>query len=279
MFSLFSKGRLSAFIALLSLGTTGSLMAWGYGDSCDCNRMYVGGFGGGLYSLPTQISQMGTAFFTEAQGGPLAVYAHGKTSSTSTGFGGIQFGYEWLNNPINLGYSDWNISPTFELEAFWYSHKKQGHLANPTDRLDEHDFLDSFQLDSGVYLANAIFSINNSSLGGLIPYVGGGVGATRIYLHNAQSIQTSPPEVGVNHFNTKPSDSTWAFAAQIKTGLRYQISESFHVFGEYRYLYVDANNYVLGSTVSPGHPATSPWNIKVRNIQYNAFVFGIQYEL
>ena len=97
-------------------------------------------------------------------------------------------------------------------------------------------------------------------------------------ISNATSIQVEPPEA-VNHFNSRTADSSWAFAAQAKAGLRYKLSQSFHIFGEYRYLFVDSSNFILGSTVAPDHAPTSPWNVNFRNIQYNAFVIGIQYDL
>lgn len=279
MLNLFSKSRLSGLLTLLSLSAAPSLMAWDCCDPCACNRFYIGGFGGGTYSDSTRMSQMGTAFFTEAEGGPLAVLAQGRTKSTSSGFGGVQLGYEWSQCPLNIGCSDWTISPAAEVEAYFFSNKKKGHLINPTDRLPEHDFSDSFNMNMGVYLANIVFSLNNSCLCGFTPYVGGGVGATRISMSNAKSLQVSPVEAGVNHFNSKRNDSSWAFAAQIKTGLRYKICESFHIFGEYRFLYVDSSNYIFGSTVYPTHAPTSPWNVKVKNIHYNSFAIGFQYDL
>ncbi len=282
MYSLFRGRCLTALLALLLLGATNSsLMAQKCCDlpESECNRFYAGVFGGGLYSNSTDMHQIGTAFFTEANGGPLAVYAHGKTKSTSSGFGGVQFGYEWSKRPSNIGCSSWSITPAVELEAYWYSHTKKGHLINSTDRLPEHDFLDTFHMNTGVYLANAVFSLNNSCLGSFTPYVGGGAGASRISIRDAESIQTDPPEEGINHFNSLRHDSSWAFAAQAKAGLRYNICKSLHIFGEYRYLFIDASNYIFGSTVYPTHAATSPWNVKVENINYNAFVFGIRFDL
>lgn len=268
--------RLLAVLALFTM----NLMAW---DDCCCNcpshRMYVGGFGGGLFSESTKMSQEGTAFFLEAQGGALAVLAEGKAKRRSTGFGGVQFGYEWLPSLNNCECSSWTLAPAAEFEAFFYSNKRRGLLINPTERLDAHDFVVSFNMHSTVLLANVVFSLDNPSWCGFTPYVGGGIGAGRISIRNAKSIQADPPEVGVNHFNSKRSDSSWAFAAQAKAGLRYNITGSFHIFGEYRYLYIDSSNYILGSTVFPGYAVTSPWNFKVKNIQYNAFVVGIQYDL
>lgn len=285
MFSLLKNSRLLALLALMSFSTiNSSLVAWDYcntSNCCDssaCSRTYIGGFGGGLYSNSSKITQMGTAFFEEAVGGPLAVFAEGDTKKTSSGFGGVQIGYEWSRNN---GCSNWNIATAIELEAFWYCHDKKGHLINNTDpdRLPEHDFEDSFHMNSGVYLGNIVLSLNNSCWYGFTPYIGGGIGATRISIKNADSLQVSPVEADINHFNSRQSDSTWAFAAQAKVGLRFNFCESFHVFGEYRYLFVDSSNFILGSTVYPNHAPTSPWNVNVKNIQYNAFAVGIQYDL
>lgn len=277
MFNLFSRGCLSALLALVSVSAMNpSLMA---AASPECNRSYIGAFGGGIYSNSTKMSQMGTAFFTEASGGPLAVFAEGNTKKGSSGFGGAQIGYEWSQCPLNIGCSDWTVAPAAEVEAFFYSHNKKGHLINPTDRLPEHDFSNSFHMNMSVCLVNAVFSLNNSSFCGFSPYIGGGIGATHISIRDAKSLQVSPEEAGINHFNSKRSDSSWAFAAQAKAGLRYEICESFHIFGEYRYLFVDSSNYIFGSTVYPTHVPTSPWNVKVKNIHYNAFAVGVQYDL
>lgn len=274
MFNLFRKSHLLTGLALLSLNP---LMAWECCDSYECNRSYVGIFGGALYSDSSELSQMGTAFFTEAQGGPLAVLAQGHSKKTTSGFGGIQIGYEW--SPQYIGCSDWALAKAVEVEAYWHSHTTKGHLLSPSDRLPEHDFLDSFHVDAGVYLANVVFSLNNRCYAAFSPYIGVGIGATRLSLKHADSLQTDPIEQGINHFNSKRNDSSWAFAAQAKAGLRYNFCESFHVFLEYRYLFVDSSNYIFGSTVSPDHAPTSPWNVKVKDIRYNAFVVGLQYDL
>lgn len=280
MFNLFRKGCLLALLAPLCIMNS-SLMAWEESCGCESNRLYVGAFGGGLRSNSTKLTQMGTAFFTEAEGGPLAVLAEGNTEKKWSGFGGAQIGYEWSRSPGSgyCGCSSWTLAPAAEIEAFFYSHKKKGHLINTTDRLPEHDFLNSFQMNTGVILANAVFSLNNSGWCGFSPYIGGGLGAARISIRHAKSLQVSPEEPGINHFNSKRSDSSWAFAAQAKAGLRYNICKSFHIFGEYRYVYLDSSNYILGSTVDPSHAPTSPWNLKMHNAQYNAFVVGIQYDL
>lgn len=283
MFNLFSKRFQSLLVGLLAINS--SLSAWDYCNPCglceepSCNRLYIGAFGGGLYADSSRTYQLGTAFFTEASGGPLAVEAEGHLKHKGTGFGGVQIGYEWARD---LNCSCWALAPAIEAEAFWYSTHRRGHLFNQTDtdRLPEHDFVNSFRISSGVYLANLVFSLKNDWwCGKLTPYVGAGVGATRLSLHGAKSIQVRPVERGINHFNSRTDDSSWAFAAQIKTGLRYDICERFHLFGEYRYLYVDSSNYIFGSTVYPEHAHTTPWNVKIKSIHYNAFALGVQYDL
>lgn len=279
MLSLFNKYRLSALLVPLFLtGASSSYAAWDCCDEPSCNRLYIGVFGGELFSDSSEISQMGTAFFIEGLGGPLAVHAKGDSKKVSTGYGGVQVGYEWTKG-YEIGCSGWTIAPAGELEAFFYSHKKKGELINDTDRLDEHDFLDSFHANSSTLLVNAVFSLNSCCLMGFSPYIGGGIGATHISLKDAKSEQIDPPEEGINHFNSKRDDSTWAFAAQIKAGLRYTFCQKFHVFAEYRYLFVDSSNYIFGSTDYPSHAVTSPWNVKISNTHYNAFAVGLQYDL
>lgn len=272
----FNKTKLAALLTLLALNAAAPALT---AQECCCNTFYVGAFGGGLYSNSATMSQKGTAFFTVADGGPLAVDATGKSGKNSTGFGGVQVGYKWLKRPWCLGCSDWNITPAAEFEAYWYRYTKRGDLINPTTRIEEHDFLDSFPMRSGVYLLNGVFALNSCCLRRFSPYVGGGVGVTHISIRNADSLQVAPPEAGVNHFNSDPSDSSWAFAAQFKAGLRYNIFCRTHIFGEYRFLYVGTSKYVFGSTRYTNHVPTSPWNVDIKNISSNAFAFGIQIDL
>lgn len=274
------KCTLNRLIPLLALAAFNILPFSLSANDCCCetveSRVYIGAFGGGLYSDSTKLSQVGTAFLVEASGGPLAVNAKGHSKKNSFGFGGVQLGYE---RSMQLGCSDWVLAPAAEIEAFFYKHKQRGDLINDSDRLEEHDFVNSFNLDTSVCLINAVFSLNNDCMFGLTPYVGGGVGAAHLALKNAKSIQISPAEPGLNHYNSNRNDSSWAFAAQAKAGLRYNICNSLHIFAEYRYLFVDSSNYLLGSTSYPGHAVTSPWNVKVNDTHYQAFTFGIQYDL
>lgn len=279
MFKLFSKGHFTALLALISFSTmNSSLIAEDYCDPCDCNRTYIGAFGGGIFSNSSRISQYGTAFFPEppVSIGPLSIIGEGHLNKTSTGFGGLQIGYEWSKPSCSC----WSLATAGEFEVLFFKQKKHGHLINETvNGLLEHDFVDSFHMNSTVLLTNFVLSINNDCLFGFTPYIGGGIGGARVSLHHADSLQVEPIEDGVNHFNSNRNDSSWTFAAQAKAGLRYNFCELFHIFAEYRYLYIDTNHYIFGATNYVGHVPTSPWNVNVKNSQYNAFAVGIQYDL
>lgn len=277
---MFHLGRLTVLFALISISVMNpSLKAWECCEEPSSNRFYIGAFGGGLYSDTTNVSQYGTAFFSEVTSiGPLAVIAKGNLNKTSSGFGGVQVGYEWSKPSC----SGWSLATAGELEVFYFSHKKTGDLVNETvNGLLEHDFQDSFSMNSGVILANVVFSIKSDCTFGFTPYIGGGIGATRISLHNADSFQAVPLQVDINHFNSDRNDSSWAFAAQAKAGVRYNFCEVFHIFAEYRYLFVDSSNYIFGSTnyTTPPHVPTSAWNVKLKNFNYNAFAIGVQFDL
>jgi opacity protein-like surface antigen len=283
MFHLFHKSCLTTLFAVVSLSAINlSLNAYDCCEQYECcepqstNRLYIGAFGGGIYSESSKISQFGTAYFPEIVFGPLSIIGEGRLNRTSTGFGGVQVGYEW-SKPSSSG---WSLATAGEFEAYYFEGKKRGHLINQTvNGLPEHEFQDSFHMNSAVVLANVVFSLKTDSLFGLTPYVGGGIGATRICLNKADSLQVEPLEVGINHFNSRRSDSSWAFAAQAKAGLRFDFCQMFHIFGEYRYLFVDTSNYIFGATNYTTHVPTSPWNVRLRDANFNAFAVGIQFDL
>lgn len=269
-------GRLVTTFALVTLSAVNALSAWDCCEPESDNRFYVGAFGGQLYSNANTMHQFGTAFFTEASGGPLPIIADGRLNKTTSGFGGVQVGYEFSKPSC----SNFSLAYAGEAEAFFFKQKKSGNLINQTVvGLPEHNFADSFDLNSSVVLANVVVSIKNNSLFGLTPYVGGGIGAAHLNLKNANSLQIEPIEAGINHFNSKRNDDSWTFAAQAKAGVRYNFNNLFHIFAEYRYLYVDSSNYVLGATNYPTHAPTTAWNVKVNNTHFNAFAIGIQFDL
>jgi opacity protein-like surface antigen len=217
--------------------------------------VYVGVFGGGGYGGSTDITQRGTAFFTEAEGGPLAVDARGSAGGGGVGFVGGQVGYEFSHNSLML--------PAFEIEGLYLASGTRSMTAsNPTDRLDEHTFEDSFKVNNTVFLANMVLSFP-TSYHGLTPYIGGGIGAARVAANSADSLQVAPPEAGVNHFNSDTSSEAWTFAGQLKAGVRLALGSNAYLFGEYRYLYIGSTEQTYGSTVYPGHAPTSPWTVNM----------------
>ncbi len=229
--------------------------------------VYVGAFGGGGWGSSIDFAQQGTAYFIEAQGGPLAVNARGSTDSGGVGFVGGQVGYEFAHNALML--------PAFELEGFYLSTGKRSGTANsPTDRLDEHTFNDSFKINNAVFLANMVVNFP-TAWHGVIPYVGGGIGAARVAANSADSLQIAPPEEGVNHFNSNTDSEAWTFAAQFKAGARLPLGSNAYLFGEYRYLYIGSTTQTYGSTVYPGHAATSPWTVSLDAASYSLATGGI----
>jgi opacity protein-like surface antigen len=229
--------------------------------------VYVGVFGGGGVNTATDVTQLGSAFFIEAEGGPLAVNATGRTGSGGVGFIGGQVGYELSHGSVVL--------PAFELEGFYLGTRTQrATVNNPTDRLDEHTFNDSFPMHSSVFLGNMVLSFPTLHPG-LVPYIGGGIGGARVSVNGANSLQVTPPEPGVNHFNSNTDSSVWTFAAQAKAGVRMALGRNAYLFGEYRYLYVGSTDQIFGPTVYPAHAATSAWTVRFDDTSYHLATAGI----
>lgn len=235
-------------------------------------RTYLGIFGGFAGLTSTDIRQYATAFFIEAEGGPLAVNGFGRSSSDTTGVIGGHIGYAW-NNITHLP-----LSPAMELEGYYIGRViMAGHSYNDTDRLPEHDFAVTYPLKTGVFLVNAILNANES-FGVFRPYIGVGIGSAVSSVTNARAIQISPPEIGVNHYSGDVNDRAFAFAAQPKVGFHLDFNR-LSVFAEYRYLYISQTDYTFGSTVFPGHVATTPWLVKIKPQHYNMATIGVDFDL
>lgn len=251
--------------------------AMGPAASINHGKIYIGIFGGGGAVTGTDISQYGTAFYTEAAGGPLAVNAFGTTESSSIGMVGGHIGFAWADN---LGVN-FPVTPSVELEGYYIGGAElEGHdLSNDTTRLPEHDFLVNYPLKSGVFLVNAVLNANDSLFRRFKPYVAAGIGSALVSVSDATAIQVSPPEFGINHYNSNDSDKAVAFAAQPKVGVRFDLSSHTSVFAEYRFLYLSQTNYTFGSTVAPGHVATAPWEVSIKPQYYNMGTIGIDFDL
>lgn len=228
--------------------------------------LYVGVFGGGGSVMDTNANQNGTAFFPAA---PLSVNVSGNVHSNSTWFGGLHVGFG-CKNPC------WFVTPAVELEGFYLHSNLDGHVDSQTSALPEHNFDISLPTQTGVFLINNVYSFN-IPCSQLHPYVGGGVGGALVTVSGSDSTQVSPPEPGVNHFNSRTGASAGAFAAQVKAGLRYTVCNNVDLFAEYRFLYLTPTNYTFGSTEVGGHAPTSPWAVNVDGLRYNLGAIGIEF--
>lgn len=242
------------------------------------SRGYLGVFGGGGANMDHSFQQRGTALYGPDKGGPLIVVAQSAADSDSAGFVGASFGYKGLTRRLGHENSSWRITPALEFEGYYLRSIETGGLKNPTDRLDvEHLFLDSFPMNTGVLLVNALLHFDTLNRIKFHPYVGGGVGTAILSITNATSTQLSPAEPGINHFNLNANASNWTFAAQAKAGLQYDVAEHWRIFAEYRFLFLAPTYYNFGSTQYPSHIPTTNWTVNFGSMFSNLGGAGIQY--
>lgn len=275
MLNKFKNYTLAGFLFLMTLCSNAQGNEFDQCHQSGCQPFYVGVFGGLGRSGSSHVSQKGIAFFSP----PLDVDAEGSARRASAALGGIQIGYQLRQMQIKS--CGWCITPAIELEASYLKrrHNKTGDLINITDRLPEHDFIDTLPMHSGVFLINGILAFNIPSLKCVQPYIGAGLGTTKTWIRGADSEQVSPVEVGVNHFNSRTNDSDWAFAAQAKVGVRFNLSCNWRLFAEYRFLHQSSTNYTFGDTQYPTHVPTTDWKLHFDSMNYNLAVVGIQYSL
>ncbi len=233
--------------------------------------IYFGGFGGWIFPYNVSVTQRGTAFYSDAAGGPLDVEAKGKAWGRTKGFGGAHIGYEWMVKICN----GFRLAPAFEIEGAYFANTfKRARLSNNTPRLDAHNFRDTFPTKIGTLLANGILEFNNDYVS---PYVGVGVGVGFVSIEHARSAQVAPPEAGVNHFNSGSSDYTSLFATQAKAGLRYRFCKHYRVSAEYRFIYLTSSNFFFGAARYATHVPTSPWTVHLGPIANNAVTLGLDF--
>ncbi len=232
--------------------------------------IYFGGFGGWIVPCNLTLTQMGTAFFSEGSGGPLAVMATGSSPGNTKVFGGLHIGYEWMKE-IRPGF---RLAPALELEGSYFANTAgNADVDNPTTRLDAHEFIDTLPMRIGTLLANGILEFNNDYVS---PYLGAGVGVGFVSIHDANALQIDPAEP-FNHFNSDPNAFNTVFATQVKGGLRYRFLKHYRLSAEYRFLYLSPSNFLFGSTNYPTHVPTSPWTIKSEGMRYNTFTIGLDF--
>lgn len=270
---------LGALFALSATGIQAGTM--GPAPVTALEKVYFSVFGGGGTSNKVKMSQYGTALFPEADGGPLAVNAFGRANSRSVGMVGGHVGYQWGDVFLDALRLPLGLAPAAELEGYYLGKGSfKGHeINNDVTRLPEHDFLVTYPVSSGIFLANAVLNFNAANYYRWHPYVAAGIGAAVISVSNADSLQVAPLEAGVNHYNANPNDTVSAFAAQTKVGLNFDLCEHISLFGEYRWLYIANTKFAFGSTVYPAHAATSHWNATLGSQHYNMGAGGIRITL
>lgn len=246
-----------------------------YASKSTLPKFYIGAFGGGGSSNTFNVGQFGTAYYAEADGGPLAVNAFGQLGSESSSFFGLQLGYQAPAILLSSS-SQWTLGPAVELEGYSMNNSTfQGTIVNNTTRAPEHNFDVSYPMSRTILLGNAVLNFNTPRFF-IHPYIGFGIGDAIIRISGADSTQVSPPEAGVNHYNSNSSDSTSAFAGQIKLGLSYDINNYVSLFADYRWLYLASTDFLFGSTVYTDHVATSSWQVKMDAQRYNLGNVGIR---
>lgn len=233
--------------------------------------IYVGGFGGWIFPYSLSASQRGVSFLSEADGGPLCVVANGTMSGRTKGFGGLHIGYEWMN-AITPGF---RLAPALEIEGSYFANpSKTAHFFNESTRFDEHDFINTLPMRIGTLIANGVLEFNNDYVS---PYIGFGVGLGFISIHGADSEQLSPPEPGINHFNSGTDAFNTVFATQAKAGLRYRFFKHYRLSAEYRFIYLTSSDFTFGTTRYSNHPETSTWTVALNGMRYNTFTMGIDF--
>lgn len=236
------------------------------------NHPYLSVFGGGGVFSADKLNQTGVALFDPGQGGPLSVNANGAGSTSGVGIVGVNAGYP-------LGVEKHGLTPALEVEGYYLGGTQTGdNLVNVTDRLPEHDFTVKYPMNTGVFLANAVVNFGHFCHDKLHSYAGLGVGTAVVSISGADSTQISPPEAGINHYNSNPNASDWTFATQAKMGLNYALTQSLGIFAEYRFLYLSPTSYTFGSTQYPTHTATTSWDVNISGLYNNMGAVGLQYK-
>lgn len=232
--------------------------------------IYFGGFGGWVFPYDVTITQRGTAFHADFEGGPLPVEAPGTATSSTNGLGGGHIGYEWMKR-ICKGF---RLAPAIEVEGTYFTSTPEGRIVNFEERLLVQDFIVTLPMRIGTLLANGILEFNNDYIS---PYMGIGVGVGFVSIHDANSSQIDPAEVGINHFNSDPNDFNSLFTTQAKAGLRYRFFKHYRLSAEYRFIYLTSSHFTFGSTNYPTHVPTSPWMVKVGAMAYNTVTLGMDF--
>ncbi|MFT0545476.1 outer membrane protein [Allopusillimonas ginsengisoli] len=260
----------SVLCLLVSALGSGSCIA---ADAQSDQGAYVGVFGGTGAAIATSLQQKGAVHLNNVRS--LPIHANGSTgSSTRVSMGGVQAGYEW--DRWNLGQARWSLKPAVELEGIFLGKYSPTGTMPVRPRALGTQYV-TIPMKTNLLLANAVFTIQTPYSNKVFPYVGVGAGAAFVSIKGSDS--ANPSEPGINHFNSDPDASSTAFAMQLKAGIKGQIHKNLYLFTEYRYVSINATNYVFGATDYPGvHLPTAAWRVNLGRQQYNFVVAGLQYK-
>lgn len=263
------KYLLSVLICSIGTGTSWCFAA----DTPSDQGVYIGIFGGLGSATATRLQQKGTVLINPSLS--LPIDASGSTgSSTHVSMGGAQVGYEWKR--LDFGESKWGLRPAIELEGIYIGKLSPTGEMPVIPRALGTQYV-TIPMTAGVFLANAIFTLQTPYSSKIFPYIGVGAGVAVTSIKGSDS--ANPSEPGINHFNSNPDASSSAFAMQLKAGVKGEVYKNLYLFAEYRYLSINSSSYTFGSTDYPGvHLPTTSWNVNLGRQQYNLFVAGLQYK-
>jgi opacity protein-like surface antigen len=262
------RHRLGAFLALLC--SFGASVCGAADDTGAQGGGYFGLFGGFGTAASTGARQQGGFYLPAPLSARVNVDANGKTSTEALGLLGVQAGYEWQR--LALGASDWAVKPAVELEGLYLGeHSPVGDMPITPSALGTQ--VVSLPTTVGVLLANVVVTVRTPYSSRIVPYLGAGAGLARVSIRGANS--ANPSEPGVNHFDSWADASAYAFAMQLKAGVKAEVVRNLSVFAEYRYLSINSTGYTFGATLPPHFP-TDTWQVSLGPQAYTLFVAGLQ---
>ena len=258
------------FIVFCSFGASSSLAA----DAPDKAGAYIGVFAGYGAAGSASLQQKGGVYDPAPDLKFLPINARGDTGSKSLALAGVQAGYEWAG--WKFGHSKWGLKPAAELEGIYLGKHSPIGTMPIIPRFLGTQYV-TIPMTAGVFLANAVFTLQTPYSSKVFPYLGVGAGVAHISIKGSDS--ANPSEPGINHFNSNPDASDSAFAMQLKAGLKADVDTNLSLFAEYRYLSIYSTSYTFGSTNYPGvHQPTAPWHVNLGRQNYNLFVAGLRYK-
>jgi opacity protein-like surface antigen len=262
------RNQLSAFLALVC--SFGASVCYAADDEISAHGAYFGLFGGFGSAAATGARQQGGFYLPAPASLRVNVDANGTTGTEPVALLGLQAGYEWKRLPFGL--TEWGVKPAVELEGLYIGqHSPVGDMPITPSALGTQYV--TLPTTVGVLLANVVVTLPTPYSSRVFPYLGVGAGVARVSIQGANS--ANPNEPGVNHFDSGPDASAYAFAMQFKAGLKGEVTRNLALFAEYRYLSINSTGYTFGSTLPPHFP-TDTWLVNLGPQAYNLFVAGLQ---